>query len=133
MRSVDLKLSPKDQEWLDQHEMELPSLERGERIGRRRITYFEELIPERLSALRTGYDNEDDIPIGSYAVSQTLLGIAVQKANLSAMEIYVLSRVSAGLKQREIAHEVNFSQPHITRIIKSSLLKLRKSIYAKIQ
>ena len=122
-----MKLSPKDQKWLDEHEHLLPDMRQGERVGRKKITYFEELQAERLSPLQTGYDDDAMSPIGSYACAETLFRVAVRV--LRPIEAFVLSRMCAGLKQREIAKETGIRRPNIARMIKGAIQKLQKPMY----
>ena len=114
-------------EWLEKHEELLPRMDAGGKVGRRHILYLEELLPERLSSLRTGFDTDSNAPIGGYAVSQTFFAIAVRA--LKPIEAYVLSRMCAGLKQREIAIETGIAQPNIVRMIRKSIKKMQKPIY----
>ena len=122
-----MNLSPKDQKWLADNEHLLPRMDRGEKIGRKRVVYFDELIPERLSGLRTGCESESFAPIGSHAIHETLFQVASRV--LSPIEAFVLSRMCSGLKQREIAKETGIDQRHITRIIKRAIHKIRKAIH----
>lgn len=120
-----MALSPKDQKWLDDHEDQLPRMDRGGKVGRSRISYFEELIPERIGGMSV-----DPAPVLSdapYQAAESLLIHAVRMAGLSAIEVYVLSRRAAGLKQREIAEETGIAQPHISRMMSAIIRKLRQS------
>jgi len=120
-------LSPKDQKWLDDHEDQLPRMDRGGKVGRSRISYFEELIPERIGGMSV-----DPAPVLSdapYQVAESLLIHAVKMARLSAIEVYVLSRRAAGLKQREIAEETGMKQQNVNRMLHRTLGKLRKALH----
>lgn len=119
-----MALSPKDQKWLDDHEDQLPQMNRGGKVGGSKISYFEELIPERIGGMSV-----DPAPVLSdapYQVAESLLIHAVKMARLSAIEVYVLSRRAAGLKQREIAEETGIAQPHISRMMSAIIRKLRQ-------
>lgn len=117
-------LSPKDQKWLDDHEDQLPRMDRGGKVGRSRISYFEELIPERLPGLRTGFDDGNDAPVGYHGSGEMSLVEAYRMAGLTAIEVFVLGRRFSGLKQREIAEEIGTDTPHTCRIIKRAIKKL---------
>jgi predicted XRE-type DNA-binding protein len=120
-----LALSPKDQKWLDDHEDQLPRMDRGGKVGGSKISYFEELIPERIGGMSV-----DPAPVLSdapYQAAESLLIHAVRMARLSAIEVYVLSRRAAGLKQREIAEETGIARPHIARMMSAIIRKLRQS------
>ena len=122
-----MALSPKDQKWLDDHEDQLPQMNRGGKVGGSKISYFEELIPERIGGMSV-----DPAPVLSdapYQVAESLLIHAVKMARLSAIEVYVLSRRAAGLKQREIAEETGMKQQNVNRMLHRTLGKLRKALH----
>jgi len=99
-------------------------MDRGVKVGRSKISYFEELIPERLSGMSVEHD---PVFVAPYQAAESLLIHAVKMARLSAIEVYVLSRRAAGLKQREIAEETGIAQPHISRMMSAIIRKLRQS------
>lgn len=120
-------LSPKDQKWLDDHEDQLPRMDRGGKVGGSKISYFEELIPERIGGMSV-----DPAPVLSdapYQVAESLLIHAVKMARLSAIEVYVLSRRAAGLKQREIAEETGMKRQNVGRMLHRTFGKLRKALH----
>jgi hypothetical protein len=118
-----LALSPKDQKWLDDHEDQLPQMNRGGKVGGSKISYFEELIPERIGGMSV-----DPAPVLSdapYQVAESLLIHAVKMARLSAIEVYVLSRRAAGLKQREIAIEIKATRQYVSQTLISAIQKIK--------
>lgn len=120
-----MALSPKDQKWLDDHEDQLPQMNRGGKVGRSRISYFEELIPERLPGLRTGFDDGNDAPVGYHGSGEMSLVEAYRMAGLTAIEVFVLARRFSGLKQREIAEELELSREYIRDVAKRAIKKLQ--------
>ena len=115
-------LSPKDQKWLDDHEDQLPRMDRGGKVGRSRISYFEELIPERIGGMSV-----DPAPVLSdapYQAAESLLIHVVKMAGLSPIEVYVLSRIAAGLKHREIAKEIGVSRSWVTKMLNGSIARI---------
>lgn len=122
-----MSLPPEAQKWLDEHEDQLPRMDRGGKVGRSRIAYFEELIPERIGSMTV-----EPIPVVSgapYQAAESLLIHAVRMARLSAIEVYVLSRRTAGLKQREIAEETGMKRQNIDRMLHRTLGKLHKALH----
>lgn len=118
-------LSPKDQKWLDDHEDQLPRMDRGGKVGGSKISYLEELIPERIGGMSV--DPASALSDAPYQVAESLLIHAVKMARLSAIEVYVLSRRAAGLKQREIAEETGIARPHITRMMVRIIRKIKEA------
>jgi len=120
-------LSPKDQKWLDDHEDQLPQMNRGGKGGRRPILYLDQVSPERFSVIRTVQDGESSSQSTTYAAAESLFIHAVKMAGLSAIEVYVLSRRAAGLKQREIAEETGIARPNVTRMMTRILQKIKEA------
>jgi|GEM_PF-6251910 len=120
-------LSPKDQKWLDDHEDQLPQMNRGGKVGRRPILYLDQVSPERFSVIRTVQDGESSSQSTTYAAAESLFIHAVKMAGLSAIEVYVLSRRAAGLKQREIAEETGIARPNVTRMMTRILQKIKEA------
>lgn len=120
-----MSLPPEAQKWLDDHEDQLPRMDRGGKVGRSKISYFEELIPERLPGLRTGFDDGNDAPVGYHGSGEISLVKAYEMAGLTAIEVFVLARRFSGLKQREIAEEVGLSREYIRDITKRAIKKLQ--------
>ena len=122
-----MSLSPKDQKWLDDHEDQLPQMNRGGKVGRRPILYLDQVSPERFSVIRTVQDGESSSQSTTYAAAESLFIHAVKMAGLSAIEVYVLSRRAAGLKQREIAEETGIARPNVTRMMTRILRKIKEA------
>ena len=122
-----MALSPKDQKWLDDHEDQLPQMNRGGKVGRRPILYLDQVSPERFSVIRTVQDGESSSQSTTYAAAESLFIHAVKMAGLSAIEVYVLSRRAAGLKQREIAEETGIARPNVTRMMTRILQKIKEA------
>ena len=118
-------LSPKDQKWLDDHEDQLPRMDRGGKVGRRPILYLDQVSPERFSVIRTVQDDGPTPQPTTYAAAESLLIHAVKMARLSAIEVYVLSRRAAGLKQREIAIEIKATRQYVSQILISAIQKIK--------
>lgn len=120
-------LSPKDKKWLDDHEDQLPQMNRGGKVGRRPMLYLGQLSPERFSVIRTVQDDGPTPQPTTYAAAESLLIHAVKMARLSAIEVYVLSRRAAGLKHREIAEETGIARPNITRMMTRIIQKIKEA------
>ena len=124
-----MALSPKDQKWLDDHEDQLPRMDRGGKVGRRPILYLDQVSPERFSVIRTVQDGESSSQSTTYAAAESLFIHAVKMAGLSAIEVYVLSRRAAGLKQREIAEETGMKRQNVDRMLHRTFRKFRKAMH----
>lgn len=111
------------------HEDQLPRMDRGGKVGRRPILYLDQVSPERFSVIRTVQDDGPTPQPTTYAAAESLLIHAVKMARLSAIEVYVLSRRAAGLKQREIAEETGMKQQNVNRMLHRTLGKLRKALH----
>lgn len=79
--------------------------------------------------IRTVQDDGPTPQPTTYAAAESLLIHAVKMARLSAIEVYVLSRRAAGLKQREIAEETGMKQQNVNRMLHRTLGKLRKALH----
>jgi predicted XRE-type DNA-binding protein len=105
-------------------------MDRGGKVGGSKISYFEELIPERIGGMSV--DTASALSDAPYQAAESLLIHAVRMARLSAIEVYVLSRRAAGLKQREIAEETGIAQPNVARMITRIIQKIKETTYITI-
>lgn len=79
--------------------------------------------------IRTVQDDGPTPQPTTYAAAESLLIHAVKMARLSAIEVYVLSRRAAGLKQREIAEETGMKRQNVGRMLHRTFGKLRKALH----
>lgn len=104
------------QAWLDEHESELPSMRRGERIHSDPIIYLGKQPPEYLKPMQVWPDDETPLPTNANkAALSNALERRLISCGLTPLQLLVL-RLRCEFTQSQIARSLNVTRQAVNDI-----------------
>lgn len=122
-------LTKPEKRWLQMHERLLPKMTDGQRINGDPIIYMGTALPDWIGGIR-GSSRSGGRPErkAHHNPGLILFNRAVQRAQLTAIEAYVLSRRCAGARQREIAAELDVRRQYVSQVEATAKIKLKSAV-----